>query len=285
MKIWLLEDGERTGPHEIFTVRDRISNEEVDADTPAWYEGLDSWVTLAEVPAYASYFSKSNSSDSAIDENDREKGEEDISDFVKQLENKLREGVNPNRARPNSEHFQNEPLHPIRRFFARFFDIALYSIAVLLIKLQMGLNPLDVSNIWREILFQLPYLFIDGFALAYIGTTPGKWLLEIKLRSTRGENMKLGTAIIRSTRVWVLGFAMQTAFVLISLPFSWFVASKYGKFIWDIPQNNITECKPINPVKIVIYVAIIFGTGVLMQNVVPQEYLPSLENYKLYNTK
>ena len=284
MKIWLLEDGERTGPHEIFTVRDKISNREVNAETLAWYEGVDGWVKLSEVPAYASNFPKSQTNASGEEVSESGISEQDVSEFVKQLEDKLNEGLSPNRAKPNSATFQNEPLHPVRRFFARFLDIALYSIAVFFIKLQMGINPLEVDSLSRELMFQLPYLVVDGLALSYFGTTLGKWLLDIKLHGPKGQKIKLGSGIIRSARVWVLGFAMQTFFILISLPFSWFVASKYGKFIWDIPQNYITECKPIKPMKVVLYIAVIIGAGVIMQNFVPSEYMPTMENYKLYNS-
>jgi len=127
-------------------------------------------------------------------------------------------------------------------------------------------------------------LFIDGLLLTYLGTTPGKWLLGIKLRNSSGDKLELGSSIIRSARVWVLGFAMQTWLVIFSLSFSWFAGAKYGKFIWDIPQNNITEYKPINPLKIAIYVGIIIITGALLKELTPPEYLPSWENYKLYNS-
>ncbi len=279
MRIWLLEDGERTGPHEVYTVRDMISNGEVDAETLAWYEGVDGWVTLADVPAYGSSFSQSKNIDGEDDETQEGGSSLNKDEFEEKLERHIHELRNssPKRSQPNSEQFQNEPLHPVRRFFARMLDIWIYSIAIIFIKLQMGMNPFDQSDVFRELLFHLPYILVDGLALTYLGTTPGKWLLEIKLRRSDGYMLNLDTSVIRAARVWVLGFAMSTPFILVTLPLSWFVASKYGKFLWDIPQNNITECSPLNPIKIALYVVVVIGTSAVIQSTIPAEYLDYLK--------
>jgi len=283
MKIWLLEDGERTGPHEIFNVRDRISNGEVNADTLAWYEGVEGWVKLSEVPAYASNFSKSES-DSTEKSKDSGISDQDVSEFVKQLETKLNEGLSPDRARPNSATFQNEPLHPIRRFFARAFDLYIYSIIVLIIKYQTG-YPVEATNIYIGLLIVLPYLILDGLALSYFGATPGKWLLDISVRDGKGLNIKPGSAMIRSARIWVLGLGMMSYLAFLTIPLTWFMASKYGKFIWDIPKNNITECKLMNPVKIALYVVIYLAGSFLIFHFLPPEYKSSIENNHIFNVK
>lgn len=276
MKIWLLEDGERTGPHEVYTVRDMISNEEVNADTPAWYEGADGWVTLADVPAYSSDFSKSKKTD----EEDGGVSSLNKDEFVKKLESQFQEQRHFGQAQPNSAQFQNEPLYPIRRLCARAIDFVFYMLVVIIVKAQLGINPFEAPNDLRELLFLVPYVLLDGLALAYLGTTPGKWLLNIKLRSASGQKLKVDISIIRSLRVWVLGFAMHTFLIYISLPLSWFFASKYGKFLWDIPRNNITECKRINPLKLVLLFIMMMAMGALLENTLPPEYLKIAENYE-----
>lgn len=273
MKIWLIENGERTGPHEIYDIRDRISNDELNAKTLAWYDGADGWVTLGDVPAYSSYFRKPSS----LDKFQRE--EKLTSDFVDSSE---KEGVSVD-SKPNSATFKNEPLYPVRRFFARLLDISLYNITLFIIKVQMGINPLVVESVGKELLYQIPYLFLDALALSYLGTTPGKWLLNIKLRDNSGQKLAFPTALIRSTRVWVLGFAMQSPFILISLPFSWFVANKYGKFLWDLPRNHITQCSSLSPKKIAGYFLVIIAASFLLKYTVPPEYFPKTENWKGWN--
>lgn len=275
MKIWLLENGERTGPHEIYTIRDRISNEELNADTPAWYEGAEGWVSLAEVPAYSSYFKKvaEVEGDHLNFENEDlliGEGNEDLGSYSPQS------GVHVS---------QHEPLHPVRRFFARMLDLSLYTTILIIIKVQMGLNPMDIENVFQLILFQLPYIIIDGLALSYFGTTPGKWLLNIKLRSSNGSMLAVGASLIRSVRVWILGLGMQSIFIVVSLPFAWFIASKYGKFLWDLPHNNITECSPLSPLKIILFIGVMMGSSLMLQHFVPPELIPTLEDIKLFGNQ
>lgn len=285
MIIWLLENGERTGPHQIYDIRDRISNEELDADTLAWYEDAEGWVRLGDVPTYSSYFKKSASEAALAEE------EKITSELIDSLEKELAnsnsstppELTSSSHSRPNAPGFSNEPLHPIRRFFARILDISLYTILLYIIKVQMGINPLVIESMAKELMFQVPYLLLDGFALSYIGTTPGKWLLNIRLRAHDGQRLEFTTSLIRSIRVWVLGFAMQSPLIIISIPFSWFVATKYGKFLWDIPKNNITRCGPLSPFKLVGYFIIMITASYIFSYFVPPEYMPTMENWKAWN--
>ncbi len=259
MKIWILENGTRSGPHEDYDIRDRISNNELNAETPAWYDGADGWITLADVPAFSSCFNDPTS----LGQNDPY--EKLISELAVLSEN-------------NSS--KKPGLYPIRRFFARMLDIMLYGVLIYIVKVKMGINPLDQANLGREILFLIPYLVLDAAALTYIGTTPGKWLLNVTLRDQNRQKLSLVHALIRSSRVWILGFAMYTPFVLVSLPLSWFMAHKYGKFIWDLHKKNIIECESISGLKIAGYILVILAASSLLHYTVPPEFLPTLENLK-----
>jgi len=277
MKIWLLENGERTGPHEIYDIRDRITNDELHADTPAWYEGANGWVTLGDVATYSSYFKKPATIEALHEE------EKLTSELIESLEKEIANTDSGPDSRPDSPRFKNEPLYPIRRFFARMLDISLYTIMLYIVKVQMGINPLVVDSVTKELLFQIPYLLLDGLALSYFGTTPGKWLLNIRLRAHNGQRLEFTTSLIRSVRVWVLGFAMQSPFVLISIPFSWFIATKYGKFLWDIPKNNITQCAPLMTAKLIGYFLVIIAASYLLKYSIPPEFMPTVENWKAWN--
>lgn len=275
MKIWLLENDNRTGPHEIFDVRDRISSGELDAETPAWYDGADNWTTLDEVPAFSSYFKKTKSAEILVEEEKR------TSELIESLEKELADTGET--SGPDSTKFKNESLHPVRRLFARVLDMSLYTVALFIIKIQMGVNPLFMESVTKELMYQFPYLLLDAFALSYFGTTPGKWMLNIRLRTHDSQLLPFFASLIRSIRVWVLGFAMQSPLIVVSLPFSWFIASKYGKFLWDIPKNNITYCGPLTPIRIVGYILIIIVASSIMNQFVPPEFMPTLENIKAWN--
>lgn len=272
MKIWLLENGERTGPHEVYDIRDRISDDELHADTPAWYEGAEDWVTLGDVATYSSYFKRPASAETLREE------EKLTSELIDSLER----GLTNADSKPDSAAFQNEPLEPVRRFFARVFDIFIYSILLWIIKAQIGINPFIFEGVIKGLIDYLPYILLDGLALTYFGSTPGKWLLNIRLRSHDGKLLDIQTSLIRSVRVWVLGFALGSIFAVVSLPFSWFVASKYGKFLWDIPKNNVTHCEELTRTKLLVYIALIITAFYCLINFIPLEMIPPeyLEDWK-----
>jgi hypothetical protein len=146
----------------------------------------------------------------------------------------------------------------------------------------MGINPFIFEGVLKGLLDYLPYILLDGLALAHIGTTPGKWLLNIRLRSHDGKLLDIQTSLIRSVRVWILGFALGSVFAVISLPFSWFVATKYGKFLWDIPKNNVTHCRELTPAKLLVYIALIVTAFYCLMNFIPLEMIPPeyLEEWK-----
>ncbi len=272
MKIWLLENDNRTGPHEIFDVRDRISSGELTGDTPAWYEGAGDWTTLDQVPAYSSYFKKPASMVLIEEEEKR------ISEPIDSLEKELAEsGI-----RPDLPDFQNESLEPVRRFFARLFDIFFYTVLLVIIKIKMGDNPFIPDSVFRGVVEYVPYLLLDGFALTHLGTTPGKWLLNIRLRSQYGHNLDIATSLIRSVRVWVLGFALGSIFAVIALPIAYFIGSQYGRFLWDIPQNNVTLCGEIRPARLLGYIFLFMGLLSLLITSIPIEMMPPelLEKWK-----
>jgi len=279
MKIWLLEKSEKTRPHEIFNVRDRISSGELDGDTPAWYDGADDWVTLADVPALESYFKNTGSEEESSAE------EEGTSELLDEQEKDRPETIDEDVKGGDGESLQHKPLHPIRRGFARFFDLSVYSILVYVIKVKMGINPLVYTDVMNEILWFSPYLLLDGFALSYFGMTPGKWMLNVSLRGRDGEMLEFSSSLIRSIRVWVLGFAMWSPLVVLSIPLVWFIGNKYGRFLWDIPKQNVVYCSALKPAKIALFVGMLLLLSVLFQAVVPTEYYPTLENFNLANPR
>ena len=131
-----------------------------------------------------------------------------------------------------------------------------------------------MNSVFTGVIDYLPYIVLDGLALTRFGTTPGKWLLNIRLRNKVGRYLDIQTSLIRSVRVWVLGFAMGTGFWIISLPFSWYVASKYGKFLWDIPKNNVTHCGELTTAKILCYLGLVVIGVSLLMNFITLEMLP-----------
>lgn len=248
MKIWILTNGERSGPHETFAIRERISEGELDADTPAWYEGIPEWVTLRDVPSLSGLF---------IFKDDEISEQQVYEDFYQSEEQPVLPAA--------------IPLHPVQRFFARFFDLFVYSLLFVLILILCGVDPYTEASTYGAAMRFMPYVIIDAIFIHIWAASPGKMLLGVKVHKVDGKNLGIGGSLLRSLRVWVLGFGMFIVW-FIAIPISYLLARKFGKFIWDVPKNYQVSVKPIRPKNIVIYVLILFSVVVLVSSFLPQEY-------------
>ncbi len=239
MKIWILKNSEHSEPHEIFTIRELISEGEINADTPAWYEGIPEWVTLKDVPSLSGLF---------LSEQDDYNDSTDTAGIPIPT-----------------------PLHPVQRFFARFFDIFLYRLVVVWIQLLNDINPLTPFETPLEgVKYALPYIVLDAILMHIWGTTPGKILLGVKVSTVSGHRLSIGASLLRSLRIWVLGFGMFFLW-FISLPISYFMAKRLGKFVWDVPKNYQITVKPLVTPKVIVYVFSLFILSSIVSSSLPDE--------------
>ena len=260
MKIWLLENNEKTGPFESFTVRERVANGELSADTPAWFDGADGWVTLADVPSMTSAFPRK-----------KEVFQKHLNELIEKheqesAEQKYRYGVDI------PPHLQQPPkLYPVQRLFARMIDVMLYSLLVYVIKISQGIDIYGFQTPTQHFLYSVPYVVIDGLLMHLFGATPGKYFLNIKVRTVSGAKLSLGASLLRSARVWVIGLGMFTILMPLSFLFSWFISRKFGKFLWDLPKNTLVEVTPLSPLKAAgAFLAVMVASYLLNVNI-PEE--------------
>lgn len=246
----------KSGPFETFTIRERVANGELDADTPAWYDGADGWVTLADVPTMSSAFPR-------VEEDNVKTDEMPLGSNQGQQSYRL--GVDI------PEHLQNPPkLHPVRRLFARLIDVTIFIFLVSGIKLAQGIDIYVALEPTQQFLYNLPYVIIDALAMHFFGTTIGKYFLDIKVRSANGERLSLGASILRSARVWVIGLGMFTILMPISFLFSWMISRKFGKFLWDLPKNTQVEVKQLQPLKVTIAGLIVMTASYMLAASIPE---------------
>jgi len=130
-------------------------------------------------------------------------------------------------------------VYPWRRYWARMFDITfIMPIYIFIIALfSPGLNHTItlMENITGSILLLLFYLiFFEPMMLSSFGTTPGKFLLGIKIRDSLGKKISYGIGMKRGFILWVngmgLGIPMFAFFTLIS---SFIKLKRNGITSWD----------------------------------------------------
>jgi hypothetical protein len=99
-------------------------------------------------------------------------------------------------------------INPWIRFIARFFDYSLFFL-LLLVTRKLFLGHLPFGKYERLIPFEFfVWIPIEALLLSTWGTTPGKFLLKIKLKIGKKGKLDFTTALRRSFSVWFRGLGM-----------------------------------------------------------------------------
>jgi hypothetical protein len=131
-------------------------------------------------------------------------------------------------------------INPQIRLLARFFDYSLFLFVLFLLRvLFKGGFPLGLFE------YVIPFEFfawipLEAALLAYLGTTPGKFLLKTKIHQGRKPKLDYFTALKRSFNVWFRGIGMGIPVINI---LCMLIASSrlrmLGTTSWD-REDNIT---------------------------------------------
>lgn len=251
MDIWIIEDGEKTGPLTDFEVRRRIADGRLDKDVPAWHEGMKEWRKLGELPRFEREFPSPFQSVEAIDLDDA-------------VENEPAQAIPPlPPPRDGGE------AHLGRRFWARWFDLYVFAGVWWVL---MAVTGQDVAaalvNPWVILLQYVPWFVLETFLLQRFGTTPGKWLMDLKVFNEDGSLLSPPQAAHRSMRVLFVGLGMGLGPVsLVCQLLSFITARRFGRPVWDHAAGHRLIAAPLHPVKVSLYVIGLF-IALLMQFIV-----------------
>lgn len=235
MDIWIIRDGEKTGPHHDFEIRRRIESGELPASTPAWHEGLSAWKPIVEIDLFQREFDKPAPA------------------------------VNPPDASPAP--WLDKPLPPpipeephlVRRFWARWLDLFLFAgiwwIAMRAAGRDVGMI---LQQPWIMLFRYVPWFIFETFLLHRFGTTPGKWLLGIRVINNDGSLLNLAEATRRSARVLFIGLGFGWDILSLICQFmSWVTTKRLGRPLWDHAGGHRLETAPIQPMRLAAYVFIL----------------------------
>ena len=104
-----------------------------------------------------------------------------------------------------------EEIHPWRRWLARWLDYMLWGIVmdfVWIVLLRMRPLPGDFGNILFGIAALALYIPVEALMLHQFGTTPGKFIMGIRLEYIQGGKLPYADALYRSLRVYVGGVGL-----------------------------------------------------------------------------
>ncbi len=218
MRIWIVKEGEKEGPFEEYQLRGRIQSGDLDADTPAWYEGMEKWGCLRDITVFAGEF-------------DAKKGA-DVEELLEALEPFLEKG---------KEEELPTPYRGLkRRFFARWVEILVYQTLLFALFVLTGKDLYDFIGNQSFLIFHLiPLFLLEAWILSQWGTTPGKALMRLKVETGDGASLSYLKALLRTARVWFLGVgALMPLLLLIGHVLGAISVKKFGAALWDFRSKQ-----------------------------------------------
>jgi uncharacterized RDD family membrane protein YckC len=250
MDIWIIQEGEKVGPIHDFELRRRIESGELKADTPAWHEGLDAWRPLREIQLFKSEF------------------ERPVAPPAPQVVADEPTATGPVRA----------AAHPLRRFWARWFDLYLFAGVWWFALWAAGLDiGAALANPWLVLFQYVPWFVIESILLQRFGTTPGKWLLGLKLVNDDGSAPSFAATSRRSARVLFLGIGLGWGVLaLICQLLAFFTTKRLGRPLWDHAGGHRLKTSPLRPLRIVVYAFGLFAALQLQMSVVAPYVMESM---------
>lgn len=251
MDIWIILDGEKTGPFHDFEIRRRIEAGELAAETAAWHEGLGAWKPLVEIEIFRREFDKP---------------------VVPTAVEIVPTEVVPAPVTGGPPPLPQQPLYG-RRFWARWFDLTLYA-GIWWICLWAARQNVEAAllNPWAMFFQYVPWFILEALLIHYVGTTPGKWLLGLKVTNLDGSRLDLAASTRRSLRVMLTGVGFGWGILaLFCQTLSYFTAKRLGSTLWDHTGGHRVNAEPLNPFKIIPLVVIFFA-AIQLQAIVLYPY-------------
>lgn len=232
MDIWIIRDGEKTGPIHDFEVRRKIEAGELPASTPAWHEGLATWKPLVEIDLFTREFKSAAASQPPP---------------LPQMEPQM-----PAAAQPTCY---------LRRFWARWLDFSLYS-GVWWLGIWIARQDVEavLLNPWIMFLQYVPWFALESWLIHKYATTPGKWLLGMRVVNQDHSRLDLSAAIRRSLRVMFTGVGFGWSILaLFCQALSLFTAKRLGNTLWDYTGGHQVTVEPLKPLRLVTLVFLYAG--------------------------
>lgn len=130
---------------------------------------------------------------------------------------------------------------PWRRYFARKFDFALYGLLWSLaaqwgLRLNIG-GLYAMLNVLSIMVGVVLMVVIEPFLLHFWGTTPGKWLFGMEIRTTNGEKLAIRTGFYRTWQVFTGGMGWVIPIWSWYRLYKGYQASTAGEPPWDIDNG------------------------------------------------
>ena len=229
-RTWYYQDGTNTiGPVLESLLPMLVKSGNVHANTPVWSEGMTEWESATK------YFSTPPPSPSSYP--------------IPITQSAVLQAS-------SDESFSGSQVRPWIRFLARTIDLIVFSFLACIILAIIWPQIFVINDILLSALLSLGFIFVEPILFAKWGTTPGKWLLMIRVRNFDGSRMTYSEARERAFKVWSYGLGLGIPFIgFFTQIHSYYYLKKNGVTLWDKNKFMITHENQI-PWKITIVITI-----------------------------
>lgn len=277
MDYYLSIEGAKQGPYSIFKVGELLASGTVTTDTLAWHRGLEEWAPICEIPALEAFLERSQPSEDEDAAAAPPPPPLPRTALAAAAETATAVPVVGEAPDPSAAPVQTRPF---LRFWARMFDYTAVSVLVFQLsdvavpELVPGESISDLlARYFAEMqkpearsftitlfLSLVGWHFVEAMLLHVLGTTPGKALFGVRVRTHEGEMLPVGTALGRSFYVYVLGVGFyQFPFIAIAMAFSFFRLSAAGQCLWDQHLRTRIETTPLSVARIMLAIGAFFA--------------------------
>jgi len=305
MQIHLAENGNRTGPHSVWSVRDRLRRGELDPATLGWHEGVDNWMEVAKLPAIdwqgettgppplpdaearqtPEPFSDAEPSDEP--EADTSEGADEPDEDLGSDEEMARE-IEQNPMLGSGVVATLDP-RPWQRLWARVFDLVLWTFLVVaaLSFTEEGLITL-IRNPYLAIGVNLLYLLAEAALITVFGTTPGKALLGLHVvpQAAGATGIPLGVSLRRTFLVYTLGSALLVNVYITAAAwiFHYISLMKHRMSFWDRGLGTAVASVPVQVTRLAVYLGLFLGMTWLIGKMAGSDWEKIAEELKQQTT-
>ena len=151
--------------------------------------------------------------------------------------------------------FAEEP-HPWIRYWARYVDMNVMS---LIVGVLLAASP-PAAALALSFLSILAYPFVEALMFAMFGSTPGKWLMGIRVVRADGEQLTFIDGLKRTTGVVIKGLGLWLPIVsMITHIMAYNRLNNTGSTSWDEDGGFRVLHKPVGTLRILGLIGVLFG--------------------------
>jgi uncharacterized RDD family membrane protein YckC len=260
--IYLIENGQKAGPFTLWQLREKVRGGDVTRNTLAWEPGMENWSPAGEIGSVRFEFERAEADSGDTDPVKVEKSAT-APPVINPTDTALTDGATaPSR---NAKDTAALPApRPWRRFWARIIDMGFVNLSAIVIGVASGaLTPTEAYQPSIGFILTLPiaWIFLESSLLMILGTTPGKYLLGIRIQTTDGaRQLTLRQALGRSFMVWWRGYGLGlTIPMVLTCTFSHFVLKTTRTTPWDMTYGTQVSYGDIKPWRIILLTFLFLG--------------------------